>query len=162
MNCSILSDITSCSPSKINRRFGGTYRRWQIKLCLPPAFTLVPCPALRHWTWRRYVPPKRQLTLNGPHGVISPQDNTLQNRDRFLIRVTSQNSMLAFLEICTPRCYNILDIFTQSHSTHETQHLTYSTPQHSPCSYCECWLEGLLDHWTYGKTERAFLSSRKR
>jgi hypothetical protein len=26
---------------------------------------------LRHWRWRRYVPPKRQLELNGLHGVIS-------------------------------------------------------------------------------------------
>jgi hypothetical protein len=25
----------------------------------------------RLWRWRRYVPPKRQLTLNGLHGVIS-------------------------------------------------------------------------------------------
>jgi hypothetical protein len=26
---------------------------------------------LRPWRWRRYVPPKRRLTLNGLHGVIS-------------------------------------------------------------------------------------------
>jgi hypothetical protein len=64
-------DITSCSPLKVNRRFGGTYRlhlqsrrisrardqresRWQAQeqsasrnfgLCLPPAFTLVSCSA---------------------------------------------------------------------------------------------------------------------
>jgi hypothetical protein len=25
----------------------------------------------RPWRWRRYVPPKRRLTLNGLHGVIS-------------------------------------------------------------------------------------------
>jgi hypothetical protein len=26
---------------------------------------------IRPWRWRRYVPPKRQLTFNGLHGVIS-------------------------------------------------------------------------------------------
>jgi hypothetical protein len=26
---------------------------------------------LRPWRWRRYVPPKRRLTLNGLHGAIS-------------------------------------------------------------------------------------------
>jgi hypothetical protein len=26
---------------------------------------------LRPWRWRRYVPPKRRLTLNGLHNVIS-------------------------------------------------------------------------------------------
>jgi hypothetical protein len=35
---SIFWDITHCSPLKVNRRFGGTYR-----LCLSPAFTLVSC-----------------------------------------------------------------------------------------------------------------------
>jgi hypothetical protein len=44
-------DITPCSPSSVNRRFGGTYRlhlqgqRISLarKPCLAPAFTLVPC-----------------------------------------------------------------------------------------------------------------------
>jgi hypothetical protein len=26
---------------------------------------------LRHWRWRRYVPPRRRLKLNGLHGVMS-------------------------------------------------------------------------------------------
>jgi hypothetical protein len=26
---------------------------------------------LRPWRWRRYVPPKRQLTFNGLHGIVS-------------------------------------------------------------------------------------------
>jgi hypothetical protein len=40
---------------------------------------------LRPWIWRRYVPPKRRLTLNGLHGVIS------QNMVLFKILPTSQN-----------------------------------------------------------------------
>jgi hypothetical protein len=44
-------------------------------LYLPPAFTLVSLLNLffRPWRWRRYVPPKRRLTLNGLHGVISQE-----------------------------------------------------------------------------------------
>jgi hypothetical protein len=26
---------------------------------------------LRPWSWRRYIPHKRRLTLNGLHGIIS-------------------------------------------------------------------------------------------
>jgi hypothetical protein len=56
MKCTIFWDITSCSPLKVNWRFGGTYRlhlqggsksrtrnRRKCPLCLPPAFTLVSC-----------------------------------------------------------------------------------------------------------------------
>jgi hypothetical protein len=32
---------------------------------------LLPPAILRHWRWRQYVPPKRRLTLNGLHGVMS-------------------------------------------------------------------------------------------
>jgi hypothetical protein len=35
------------------------------------AFHLLACWFLWPWRWRRYVPPKRRLTLNGLHGVIS-------------------------------------------------------------------------------------------
>jgi hypothetical protein len=39
---------------------------------LPPAFTLVSSSRLiRPWRWRRNIPPKRQLTFNGLHGVIT-------------------------------------------------------------------------------------------
>jgi hypothetical protein len=111
--------ITPCSPLRVIRRFGGTYRlhlqgrkiswarnlrqsRWQVKLysedegdiflrnvgwisrdytalysirnyyCLSPALTLVFARLIfPSWRWRRYVPPKRRLILNGLHGVIS-------------------------------------------------------------------------------------------
>jgi hypothetical protein len=47
--------ITPCSPLKVNRRFGGTYR-----LHLQS----------RRTRWKRYSP-KRRMTFNGLHGVIS-------------------------------------------------------------------------------------------
>jgi hypothetical protein len=64
--------VTPCSPLKVNRHFGGTCRlylqdrrinwaryhrqsRWQV----------------RPSRWRQYVSPKRRLTCNGLHGVIS-------------------------------------------------------------------------------------------
>jgi hypothetical protein len=72
----IFWDITPCAPLKVNRRLGETYRlhlqvrrisrartqpesRWQAELILRP------------WRWRWYVPPKRRLTFNGLHRVVS-------------------------------------------------------------------------------------------
>jgi hypothetical protein len=52
MNSSIFWDITSCSPLSVNWRF-------LLSLCFRP------------WRWKRYVPPKRRLTLNGLRGVVS-------------------------------------------------------------------------------------------
>jgi hypothetical protein len=79
MKSAIFWEIMLCSPLKVNRSFGGTYRlhlqgsrisrsrnqhecMWQ---CLPLLLILRP------WTWRRRVPPKRRLTFNGLHSVIS-------------------------------------------------------------------------------------------
>jgi hypothetical protein len=51
--------IKPCSPLKVDRRFGGTYRhqhsRWYLARLI--------------WRWilRRYVPPKRRLTFKGLH-----------------------------------------------------------------------------------------------
>jgi hypothetical protein len=78
MKSTIFWDITPCSPLRVDLRFGGTYRldlqgrrisrararnqresRLQARLIL------------RRWRWRRYVPPKRRLTFNRLHGVIS-------------------------------------------------------------------------------------------
>jgi hypothetical protein len=82
----IFWDITPCSSLTVNRRFEGTHRLhlhgWKISreknqresrwLCLAPAFTLVSFWLIfRPWRWRRYVPPRCQLTFNGLHGVIS-------------------------------------------------------------------------------------------
>jgi hypothetical protein len=57
-----------CSPLSVNRRFGGTYHI-HLASCLLAGFLLNLF--LRPWGWRRYVPPKRQLTLNRLHSVIS-------------------------------------------------------------------------------------------
>jgi hypothetical protein len=62
MKTSVFWDIRPCSPLKNNKRFGGICHlhfqsliisearnqlesKWQAKLCLPPAFTLVSCSA---------------------------------------------------------------------------------------------------------------------
>jgi hypothetical protein len=59
----IFWDMTTCSPLSVNWRFGGTYnlnlQGRRNKFSKKPA------------SKRRYVPPKRRLTLNGLHGVIS-------------------------------------------------------------------------------------------
>jgi hypothetical protein len=77
--------MTPCSPLRLNQCFGGTYRlhlqgrrnkfsknqqasRWLDGFCL----------FLRPWRWRRYVPPKRRLKLDGLHGVML-DDDILQN-----------------------------------------------------------------------------------
>jgi hypothetical protein len=49
MKSSVFWDITTCSPLKVSRRFGGTCNlhlresKWQAELRLSPAFTLVSC-----------------------------------------------------------------------------------------------------------------------
>jgi hypothetical protein len=68
MKSNVFWDITPCSPLSINRRFGGTSPPAGAT-CFRAGFLL----NLFFGTWRRrrYVPPKRQLTLNGLHGLIS-------------------------------------------------------------------------------------------
>jgi hypothetical protein len=85
MKSTIFWDITPCSPLRFNRCFGGTYRlhlqgqrirqtrsqhesKWKAERILRPR------------RWRRYVPPKRQLTLNGLHGIISSSEMLLFTR----------------------------------------------------------------------------------
>jgi hypothetical protein len=66
MKSSIFWDITSCSPFKANRRFGGKCR-----LCFLSVWCwLLAWPIFKPWRWRRHVPPKRRLTFNGLHGII--------------------------------------------------------------------------------------------
>jgi hypothetical protein len=53
----------------------------------------------RPWRWRRYVPPKRRLTLNGLHGVISQENGTLQrNGSQFMPTVDTwhNNDILSY------------------------------------------------------------------
>jgi hypothetical protein len=91
--------MTPCSPLRVNRRFGllglffepedggdmflrkvgwnsmdytASYRRrWYSSACHLLACWFLLNLFLRPWIWRRYVPPKRRLNLNGLHGVIS-------------------------------------------------------------------------------------------
>jgi hypothetical protein len=65
-------DITPCSPLKVNRRFQRNISppsSGSKKLCVPRWFLtrLI----LRPLSRRRHVPPKRRLTFNGLHCVIS-------------------------------------------------------------------------------------------
>jgi hypothetical protein len=58
----IFSSETSVETQRATRRHipeDVTACRFSLNLFLPP------------WRWRRYFPPKRQLKLNGPHGIIS-------------------------------------------------------------------------------------------
>jgi hypothetical protein len=69
MKSSVLCNITQYRPQKMYRHFGGTCRlRLQLAIC----FMLVSCLAIiRHWRWKRHVPPKNRLIFNGLHGIIS-------------------------------------------------------------------------------------------
>jgi hypothetical protein len=60
-------DITPCSPLKVNRRFGESFR---------PHLQVRRTNQARNqceskWRWRRCVPPKCRWTFNGQHDVIS-------------------------------------------------------------------------------------------
>jgi hypothetical protein len=72
MKSTIFWDIMPCSPLSVNGRFGGTYslRLQGRRNKLSHAGFLLRL-FFRPWRWRRYVPPKRRLTPNGLHGVIS-------------------------------------------------------------------------------------------
>jgi hypothetical protein len=89
MKSIIFWDMTPCSPLSSNRRFRGTYRlhlqgrrnrfsknQQASKQVASRRFLLNLL--LRPWKWRRYVPPKRRLKLNGLHDVISQKMITLQ------------------------------------------------------------------------------------
>jgi hypothetical protein len=69
MKSSIFWDITPCSGLKVNRRFGRTYRLALLATCFHSG--ILNWFVLRPWRWRRYLPPDRRLTFNGPHAVIS-------------------------------------------------------------------------------------------
>jgi hypothetical protein len=68
LKSTIFWDITPCSSLSANRHFEGTYRLHlqgrRNKFSKKPE-------SKQMTRWRRYVPPKFRLTLNGLHGVIS-------------------------------------------------------------------------------------------
>jgi hypothetical protein len=85
MKIIIFWDITPCSPLKVNWRFGRTFRLLLQGRGISQSRNQreaggkqsSPCHLLHAWLifppsrWRRYVPPKRRLTSNRLHGVIS-------------------------------------------------------------------------------------------
>jgi hypothetical protein len=70
-------DTTPCSPSKVNRRFGGTSLPFAGQKKKPSKY----CHLFSHggflglffrpWRWRRCTPSKRRFTFNGLHGIVS-------------------------------------------------------------------------------------------
>jgi hypothetical protein len=82
MQSTIFWDIKPCSPLKVKRRFGRTYRlhpqvviisreRYKSSVCHLLSRWFLARVILRPWSCMRYVPPKRRLTFKGIHGVIS-------------------------------------------------------------------------------------------
>jgi hypothetical protein len=83
-NITIFWGITPYSPSRVKRRCGGTYRlhlqgrrisrgrnqreNTLLTICFHAVFF---CSAYSNTIWRRYIRPKRRLTFNGLHGIMS-------------------------------------------------------------------------------------------
>jgi hypothetical protein len=68
MKSSVVWDIKSCSPLKVNRSFGETGSE---VILLPASRWFLACIILRPWRWKLYFPPKHRLTFSELHGVIS-------------------------------------------------------------------------------------------
>jgi hypothetical protein len=100
LKSSIFWDITSCSQLKMNRRFGGSCRIHIQGRRISQArnqrearsYLLI----LRPWRWRWHVPPKRRLTFNWLHGVIS------QKRELFITTTvrTSNLTPCGYVDTC--------------------------------------------------------------
>jgi hypothetical protein len=81
MKTSIFWIITSCSPLRVNRRFGGTCHlllqresRWQAyQLCYTRLLLrwFLSWLIFRTLRWKRRVSPEHRLTFNGLHDVLS-------------------------------------------------------------------------------------------
>jgi hypothetical protein len=92
-NSSIIREKTSCSPLEVNRRFGWTCRLHlqgrRIREARSQRESMRQAEGLlglfiQFWRWTRHVPPKRRLTFNGLHDIIS-------QRIEFFIEITSLN-----------------------------------------------------------------------
>jgi hypothetical protein len=95
--------MTPCSPLSVNRCFGGTYRLHlqgrRNKFSKKPASKQVAS--------KRYVPPKRQLTLNRLHGVIC-------QKMIFFITTTVKTSIPTLFNYTRNKLFpSISDRFTQ-------------------------------------------------
>jgi hypothetical protein len=108
----VFSDIAPCSLLSVNRRFGGTYRFHvqgrKNKLSKKSAWKQVASRMLSRWflaqliflpwRWRRYVPPKRRLTLNGLHGRFITEFVWLWNMGAY-VRVDSKRFWLCCIAL---------------------------------------------------------------
>jgi hypothetical protein len=116
MKSTIFWDITPCSPLTVNRSFGGTYRlhvqgrKNKLNLFFRPSSGSKNNLFFRPWRWKRYVPPRRPLTLNGLHGVIS--QNIVLITDYFLLWVNWMSSLSwKVIGLCLHVMWRNLDIF---------------------------------------------------
>jgi hypothetical protein len=121
MKSTIFWDITPCSQLKVKWRFGETSRSvfhplscWFARLIL------------WSWRWRRYVPPKRRLTFNGLHGILS-KNILLFNIDLYLIILVicvGEYKLRSSSLLISPFCCYFLP-FRSEHSTqpHVLKHI---------------------------------------
>jgi hypothetical protein len=91
MTSYIFWDITTYNPLEVKLLFGGScrlhlqdprisqVRKEQSSVCYQFSRWFLARHCLRSWRWRWHVPPKRWLTFNGIHGVISQEDRTFHN-----------------------------------------------------------------------------------
>jgi hypothetical protein len=126
-----LWDTTPRSPLKVNGLFGGTCRlhlqdrrvrrarnqrgsRWQADLCWFLTRLI-----LRPWKWRRYVSPKRPLTFNGLHGVISHIFITAavrtSNPEYFSLRVSRNQTRTEHFPNRTVSRVSLHSLFSDKH-----------------------------------------------
>jgi hypothetical protein len=77
MKSTVFWDKMPCSPLKVNRRFGWTYRLHlqektnQEIIMKQVARWFLAWLITGPWRWRQHVPPKHRSTFNELHGVIS-------------------------------------------------------------------------------------------
>jgi hypothetical protein len=63
--------------------------KWSFIILTDTCFTPISCCILGPWRWRRNGPPKRRLTLNGLHGVISQNSLFLSFSSAFSLSLRS-------------------------------------------------------------------------
>jgi hypothetical protein len=129
MKSYIVWDITSCSPLKVNRRFGGTFASIFRVETQARQETSVKSTVLAYSLTLRvgHAPPKHRLTFIGLHGVISHKRELFKVILCFIIRLHSihgwcinynQPTAIIFLKIKT--CFDETLIIIRWIFTNET------------------------------------------
>jgi hypothetical protein len=162
-----------CNPLKVNRRFGGTYRlhfqgriisrarnqrqsRWQTQpLFLPPTSRwFLARLILRPWRWRWKVFPKRRLTSNGLHGVIS--QNTVLFENVFVCKLQqlqhtllSNNWMLKITVFWVVMPCSLVDL-------HQTKRSGIPVDSNLQSQRCENLKSHFLDPYSYKESRLRF------